>query len=281
MNKKRAFRKQAVDILLVCVLILAGILSIVPLVSIFLHSLENYTPGNVTNISKIFYLPYPISMNQYDKALILDRETLCYFWNSVKIVLPVLLISTAVSLPSGYSLAKFQFPFKLAIFFCYVLVMLLPIQVGIVGTYIFFDKIQLLDHFAGAILPCAFSPFGAFLIYQFMKMIPDSTLESARLDGANEFTIFLTIAVPQAQAGIFSMIVLTLIDIWNLVEIPMLLLRDVRKQPMSVMLRYLDIYQSDIVFAAIMVSTIPLLLLFSLFQDAFSQGIVYSVPVRD
>jgi multiple sugar transport system permease protein len=281
MIRKASFGKKLGDGLMIGILLAAGIVCIIPLLSILIHSFENYPPGSSENLSKIFYLPYPISIHQYEKALIQNRETLWYFWNSVKIALPVLLISTAISLHSGYALAKFQFPWKKPIFFSYVLVMLLPIQVGIVGTYIFFDKIHLLNHFAGVILPCAFSSFGAFLIYQFMKTIPDNTLESARLDGANEWTVFLRIAVPQAKAGISSMFILTLIDIWNLVETPMLLLKDEGKHPMSVMLRYLDLEQSDIVFAAIMVFTIPLLLLFSLCQDALSEGIAHSVPVKD
>ena len=158
--------------------------------------------------------------------------------------------------------------------------MLLPVQVGIVGTYIFFDKIGLTDSHMGVILPGIFSSFGTFLMYQFLRTVPDSTLEEARLEGAGEMTVFLRIVLPQVKAGIASMVILVLIDTWNMVEMPTLLLRRQALQPMSVLLRYSVIGESDTVFASVMIFTVPMLLAFTLFQDSLSEGIAYSVPVK-
>ncbi len=271
-------KRKLCDAAILVFLILTGAAMLLPLLSVFLHSLEN--GGRTGSLYKILYLPFPISLKQYGRALIGDRETLCYFWNSVKIAMPVLLLQAAVSLPGGYALAKFQFPCKRLLFFCYVLVMLLPVQVGVVGAYIFFDRIHLTDSLAGVVLPGAFSTFGAFLMYQFMRTIPDSTLEGARIEGAGELTVFVRIALPQAKAGIASLVILVLIDAWNVVELPMLLLRRQALQPMSVLLRYSGIGESDTVFASIVVFTIPMLLIFTLFQDSLSEGIAYSVPIK-
>lgn len=273
-NKRKINLAAAVFLALICIVIS------VPLASVFVHSLEKHPAGMAENLYQIFYLPFPVSLGQYYRALIQERETLYYFWNSVKIAFPILLFNMMTALPGGYALAKFKFPCKRIIFFCYVLVMLLPVQVGIVGTYIFFDKIHLLDKQAGVVLANMFSPLGTFLIYQFLKVIPDNTLESARIEGAGELTIFWRIVLPQAKAGIASMAILVLIDAWNVVEAPMLLLRRQVLQPMSVMLRYVSIGESDTVFADIMLFAIPMLLVFALFQDSLSEGIAHSVPIK-
>lgn len=275
MNKKKAY--HAVILIFP---VLTGAAIVIPLVSVFLHSLDGSAAGSASGLYKILYLPFPVSFKQYGRALIGDRETLYYFWNSVKITIPVLVFHGAISLSGGYALAKFQFPCKRLLFFCYVLVMLLPVQVGIVGTYIFFDKIGLTDSHMGVILPGIFSSFGTFLMYQFLRTVPDSTLEEARLEGAGEMTVFLRIVLPQVKAGIASMVILVLIDTWNMVEMPTLLLRRQALQPMSVLLRYSVIGESDTVFASVMIFTVPMLLAFTLFQDSLSEGIAYSVPVK-
>jgi len=270
------------DCLLILLVLLVALIAILPLVSVFINSLADPRAGNLIGggAAKIIFKPYPITYRQYYIALLENRETTMYFANTLRIVAPILLFGTLFAIPSGYAFAKFDFPFKKVLFFVYVLVMLLPVQINVVGTYIFFRNIDLVERYAGVILPGIFSSFGAFLIYQFMKSIPDETMESARLDGADEAKILFQIVIPQVKAGIASMLVLILIDSWNMVEMPMAILRDEWLYPMSIMLRYMAMTEPRIVFACVIIFSIPLLLIFLIAQDNLTEGIARSAVIK-
>ncbi|MCL2050243.1 MAG: carbohydrate ABC transporter permease [Lachnospiraceae bacterium] len=259
-----------------------ALVSVLPIISVFINSFVDPTMGSLLNsgAAKVIFKPFPISIKQYYAAILENRETTIFFWNTVKLAAPILIGGILIALPSGYALAKFDFPFKRFLFFCYVLIMLLPIQINVVGTYIFFRNLELVGKHIGVILPGIFSPFGAFLIYQFMKTVPLETMESARLDGASEIRILFKIVIPQVKAGITSMLVLILIDCWNMVEMPMTILNEERLFPMSIMLRYITATDPKIVFAFVALFSIPLLLIFLLAQDNLTEGIARSAVIK-
>lgn len=267
---------------LILLVLLVSVIAILPIVSIFINSFVDPIQASLLTggAAKVIFKPYPVSIKQYYEALFLNRETTILFWNTVRIAVPILVGGLLIALPSGYALAKYHFPLKRVLFFCYVLVMLLPIQINLVGTYILFDRLDLLDKYISVILPGVFSPFGAFLIYQFMKTVPDETLEAARIDGAGEFRILLKIVIPQVRAGITSMLILILIDCWNMVEMPMTLLKDEKIFPMSIMIRFIAITNPGIAFASVALFSIPLILVFFMAQDNLAEGIGRSALIK-
>ena len=282
MKKKITIKKRLTSGL---ILLIAGAIAVavlIPFVSVVLHSFvaPNAIRLNENESARILFLPYPISMKQYLNAILYDRETLIFFWNTVGLTVPILAGGMVVSILSGYGLAKFQFPFKRVVLFTYILVMLLPVQINVVGSYLFFDKLKLIGSRLGVILPGIFSSFGAFLMYQFMKGISDETLESARLDGANELQILIKIVIPQVKSGIASMLILMLIDCWNMVEMPMSILKEERLYPLSIMLRYIGNTDPGIIYAATVVFSIPLLLVFFMAQEQLTEGIKRSGQIN-
>jgi len=275
-------KKRIINFALIVLVFLVSLVAIIPIISIFINSFVHPDQASLLGggMAKIIFKPFPVSLMQYYTAIFLSRETLVFFWNSVRITLPILFGGLLIALPSGYALAKFNFPCKKLLFFCYVLVMLMPIQISIVGTYILFDKIDLLEKFIGVILPGIFSPFGAFLLYQYMKTVPDETLESARIDGAGEIRILIKIVVPQVKAGLTAMLVLILIDCWNMVEMPMTLLKQERLFPMAIMIRYIAQTNPGIVFASVAVFSLPLIILFFVAQENLTEGIGRTVVIK-
>lgn len=267
--------KRLKPLFFLCLFGVIAVVVMLPFASVFLNSLarpESLAGGN----SKLLYLPFPIGFRQYKAALFHTRETVRFFWNTVIVTLPTIAGGIGFAVLSGYGLAKFNFPFKKVLFFTYIMVMLLPIQIQLVGTYMFYDKIGLLGSYIGVILPGAFSPFGAFLIYQFMKNVPYNTMESGRLDGANELVLFVKIVIPQVKSGIASMLMLMLIDCWNMVEMPMTLLGDEARYPLSIMLSNMkpsDSATPSAVYASTIIFTIPILLVFFLAGDSLTEGI--------
>jgi multiple sugar transport system permease protein len=275
-------KKFWINISLVLLVLLVSLVAIIPIASILINSFVDPIKASLLTggAAKVIFKPYPVSIKQYYEALFLNRETTILFWNTVRIAVPILAGGLLIALPSGYALAKFHFPMKRALFFCYVLVMLLPIQINLVGTYILFDSFNLLDKYISVILPGVFSPFGAFLIYQFMKTVPDETLEAARIDGAGELGILLKVVVPQVKAGITSMLILILIDCWNMVEMPMTLLKDESIFPMSIMIRFIAKTNPGIAFASVAIFSIPLILVFFMAQENLTEGIGRSAIIK-
>ncbi|MFR5403891.1 MAG: ABC transporter permease subunit, partial [Clostridium sp.] len=98
----------------------------------------------------------------------------------------------------------YKFPFKKVLFTIYIVVMLMPFQVTMLSSYLVLDKLHLLNTHGSIILPAIFSTFSVFIMYRFFCNIPESIIESARIDGASEFIIFVKIGIPLGMPGIMS-----------------------------------------------------------------------------
>jgi multiple sugar transport system permease protein len=154
-----------------------------------------------------------------------------------------------------------------------VLLMMLPLQVTLVPNYIVLDKMGMIGSYSAIILPGICSAFGVFLLTQTFKSIPDSVLEAARLDGANQFKTLLLVVIPQAKAGIASLVILNFIDTWNMVEQPLVFLKDRLKYPLSIFLSQIKNADLSRAFVCGILAMLPVLLLFLHFKDALMTGI--------
>lgn len=112
----------------------------------------------------------------------------------------------------------------------------MPYQVTLVPNYLVSSWLHLIDTRWAIIFPGAFAPFSVFLLTKFMRRIPVSLIEAAKLDGSSEWQIFTQICLPQCRSALYSIAILVFIDYWNMVEQPLILLPDTTKQPLSVYL---------------------------------------------
>ena len=94
------------------------------------------------------------------------------------------------------------------------------------SNYSTLNAMHLMDTQWAVILPAAFSTFPVFIMYHFFRSIPKGIIESAELDGANKFQVFLHIGVPLGSSGIVSALVLSFLDAWNLIEQPLTFLKN-------------------------------------------------------
>lgn len=195
------------------------------------------------------------------------------FWNSVKIVGMVLLGQAFISIPAAWGLAKYKFRGNRLIFRIYILLMLLPFQAKMLSEYLVLDKLELINTQWSVILPGIFSTFPVFVIYQFFRGIPQEILESARLDGASERIVFLRIGIPIAKNGIVAAVILSFIEYWNMIEQPLIFIKNKQIWPLSMYMPEISKTQIGSSFAKIVVTTLPLLILFLLGQEQMQQGI--------
>ncbi|MCC8079105.1 MAG: ABC transporter permease subunit, partial [Oscillospiraceae bacterium] len=119
-----------------------------------------------------------------------------------------------------------------------------------------------------------------FLLTKFMRRIPVSLIEAARLEGAGEWKVFTRVCLPQCRSALYSVAILTFIDNWNMVEQPLILLSDASKQPLSVYLSEINTGEVGVAFAVATIYMIPSLLLFLHGESYLAEGIAYSGSVK-
>ncbi len=206
-------------------------------------------------------IPEKATGEQFYQVFFRRPEYLDKFWNSVIMTFPTVIGQSVVSALAAFAFAKLNFPFRDKLFFVYIILLILPLQVTLVPNYMVLEKLNMLNNFLAVILPGTFSAFGICLLRQSIKYIPDSSIEAARIDGAGYFKIFTKIILPQIKGGLVTLVLLTFIDNWNIVEQPLIYFEDEGMYPLSVTLG--DIGNSDfgIVFACgVMFMIVPLLI---------------------
>lgn len=239
--------------------------------------------GKKTYISEklnLKLIPDKVSLEQYKTVLFKSSDYLMKFWNSVILVVPIVLFQIIVACLAAYSFARYRGKLKELLFFMYVILMLMPYQVTLVPNYLVADKLGLLDTRMSIILPGIFAPFSVFLLAKVMRRIPTSFIEAAKLDGAGEVQIFTQICLPLSKSAIFSVILLLFIDYWNMVEQPLIMLSDSDYHPLSVFLSKINSGDVGLAFAVAVIYMIPTLLMFFYGEDYLVEGIAYSGGIK-
>ena len=192
------------------------------------------------------------------------------FWISLAISFAIMAGQVIISCISGYGFAKFNFKGKKVFFF------LMPIQVTIVSNYIILDKFNLIGSYASIILPGIFSAFGVFLMTQVFSAIPSDIIEAAKVDGASHLRILFSIVIPCSKPGILSLVILNIIDSWNMVEQPLVFLKDSYEFPLSVFLSRINESDLGLGFACSVLAILPVTFLFLFLSENLIHGIEYS-----
>jgi multiple sugar transport system permease protein len=226
------------------------------------------------------FIPDVVSFSQYITILFKSPDYLVKFWNSVILVVPIVLGQLMVASVAAYGFTRWRGKVRDAIFFVYVILMLMPYQVTLVPNYLVSDWLGILYTRWAVILPGAFAPFSVFLLTKFMRRIPASLIESAKLDGASEWHVFWDICLPQCRSALYSIAILVFIDNWNMVEQPLILLKNEQQQPLSVFLSTINAGEVGIAFAAAVIYMIPGLLMFLHGEAYLVEGITYSGSVK-
>ncbi len=226
------------------------------------------------------FIPDKVSFKQFSTVLFLSPEYLLKFWNSVMYTLPIMIFQTLVASLAAYGFARFQSKFRSAILFVYIIIMLMPYQVTLVPNFLVAEKLGTLDTIWAIILPGIFSPFAVFLLTKAMKRVPSAVVEAAKLDGCNEFQIFYKIYMPLCKNIIYSVMILVFIDYWNMVEQPLVLMKNEDMYPLSVFLSKINSAEVGIAFAVAVIYMIPTLLIFLYGEQYLVEGIANSGSVK-
>lgn len=226
------------------------------------------------------FIPDKVTFSQYISVLIRSPDYLLKFWNSVILVVPIVLMQLVIASVTAYGFTRWRGKVRSFLFFFYVILMLMPTQVTLVPNYLVSDWIGILDTRWAIILPGAFAPFSVFLLTKSMRRIPASLIEAAKLDGSSEWQIFKDICLPQCRSALYSIAILVFIDYWNMVEQPIILLPNAEKQPLSVYLSTINSNEVGLAFAIATIYMVPSLLLFLHGEDYLVEGIAHQGSVK-
>ena len=226
------------------------------------------------------FIPDKVSFSQYWTVLLKSPDYIYKLWNSIILTVPIVFAQLMVASIAAYGFTRWRGKIRDGLFFAYVILMLMPYQVTLVPNYLVSDWLGLLNTRWAIILPGIFAPFSVFLLTKFMRRIPVALIESAKLDGANEWHVFWDICLPQCRSALYSVAILVFIDYWNMVEQPLILLPDADMQPLSVYLSTINAGEIGIAFAVAVIYMIPGLLMFLHGEAYLVEGIAHSGSVK-
>ncbi len=283
MKKKRYFSRGVIFLLCLVFSVAFLLPTVLTITNSFMSESEiasNYgmifsttTGGYVSKTVNLKFIPDKVTFSQYLTGLLRSPEYLLKFWNSVILVVPIVIFQIAVASITAYGFTRWRGRIRSGIFFFYVILMLMPYQVTLVPNYLVSSWLGIINTRWSIILPGIFAPFSVFLLTKFMRRIPYSLIEAAKVDGAGEWEIFTKVCLPQCRTALYSIAILVFIDYWNMVEQPLILLEDSEAQPLSVFLSNINSGEIGLAFAMATIYMVPSLLLFLHGEEYLVEGI--------
>jgi len=198
-----------------------------------------------------------------------------WFLNSVTQSLGFGALSVALCTMAGYALAKYRFRGNNAIFLGVLVSQMIPFNLLIVSLFFIIIQLGLKETYWGAIIPLAASPIGLFFMRVYCMSVNDEMMDSARVDGANEYRIFWSVAVPNMRPGLATLFILFALEYWNNLLWPLIVFTKKENMPLAVGLNtMINAYQTqyDLVLAGSVLATVPIIILFFFLRRQFMEG---------
>lgn len=225
---------------------LFALICILPMITMIIYSLRG-TNGR-------------FSFMQYGVALFQTEDFFIGFWNSTIYTFIIIVINIPLSLLSAYGFSRFDFKGKGILYWLYIILMLMPFQATIVAQHITLKTLKIIDRPMAVIIPNIFSTFGTILMAEYMRGLNKEILDAGRIDGFNEFQLFLKIVAPVCKSIVSALMILIFISYWSMVEQPLIFIKDIIDMPLSVTLNSSRRFR-DIAFAiGTIFSILPMLL---------------------
>jgi raffinose/stachyose/melibiose transport system permease protein len=217
----------------------------------------------------IWALPKRVITSNY--AYLIKHNFLNYFANSTVVMVGAIALMLFLASLAAFGLGKYSFKGNRLIYGYFILGLLFPAQVGIVPLFNIVKLLHLYNSLIGIVLMYAAAmSIPVLIMTNFLSNVPDSILESAKIDGAGAFRIYWQITMPLIQPAIGALVPLTAIGLWNDFFYPLVfIITDIKKTvPLGVLSYYsgrngiFDMSKYGIAFAAISASIIPMLILY-------------------
>lgn len=200
-----------------------------------------------------------------------------FYQNSLVAAALTTLVAGVHNALAGFALAKFRFKGERAVFWLVMSTMMLPVQVSFIFAYIAAGRLGMVDNIQALVVPFAVSGFGIYSMRQAIATVPDSLLEAGRLDGMSDLELFWHVVRPIAWPTIAALGIFTFVASWNSFFWPLVVVDSVHSKTLPLAVAELSagryVQSWPVRMAAMTILTLPLIVVFVVFQRAFVRGV--------
>ncbi|HUS91998.1 MAG TPA: carbohydrate ABC transporter permease [Phycisphaerae bacterium] len=258
--------------LLYAVLVLAGALTLVPLVWLVACSLKN----SEDFFAHVFFPALDRFTLDNFRELFRQMPFLRLMMNSLFVAGTTVMVQLFFSSLGGFALARYEFRGKRVIMIVMLATMMIPAQVMLAPLYELITRMRLADTYLGLVVPGAVSVFGMYLFRQSMLQLPDELLQAGRIDGCSEFGLYWRIAIPVSRPMIGAFCLIAFMGTWNSFLWPQIILQSKELFTLPIALNQLvGLQRQDygVLMAGTLLSILPVAGLFLVLQKEFLSGL--------
>ena len=235
-------------------------------------------------------LPTPLwpsrwSLENYHELLVrrlidgawFDYRIVPALWNSLGIAALSTGLGLLLTVPAGYAFAKLRFRGRERLLKLLIASLVVPGQVAMLPLFLIFKELGLINSYAGVILPSLAGIFAILFVRQATLAIPDEMIDAARLDGAGEMRIFARIVLPLLAPITVTLALFMFLGSWNDFLWPLIILADQQRYTLPVAVAAIareHAADAELMMAAAVVTTLPVLLLFLSLQRYYMRGLL-------
>ena len=259
--------------LLYFLLAFIAILCLMPLVWMISASLMATGESNVFP-PKI--LPDKATFSQYQN-LFSRLNITKYFLNSIIVSAGITAVSLFINSMAGFAFAKYRFAGRKNLFKLLLSFMVVPAQVTMLPLFLMLKYMGLINTYMAVIIPGMASVFGIFLIRQYLLSVPDSLIEAAKIDGASDLQIYISLILPLARPILITLAIFTFMGAWNDFLWPLIAMTNDSMYTLPVALANLmgeHNQDTELMMAGSIVTILPILLVFLALQKYYIKGIM-------
>jgi len=204
-----------------------------------------------------------------------------YFVNTVIVTGGSMLLALLLTATTAYVLARFSFRGKGLVYYLYLSSLTIPSLMMVVPMFFLFSDLNIDNSLSGIVLLYAVTamPMGMFILIGFFKTLPHELEESAVIDGASPYGVFFKIMFPLALPGLITISIVNVLSFWNEYQYALVLISDAAKYTLPIGLAFMQgemQYRVEYgpLFAGLLISTVPVILVYIAFQRQIGDGIV-------
>lgn len=245
----------------------------------------SFMPRGESNAFPPPFWPSRWSVENYHELLVrrlidgawFDYRIMPALWNSIWVASVSTLLGLLLTVPAGYAFAKLRFRGRARLLQLLIASLVVPGQVAMLPLFLIFRELGLVNSYAGVILPSLAGIFAILFVRQATLAIPDEMLDAARLDGASEIRIFRSIVLPLLAPVTVTLALFMFLGSWNDFLWPLIVLADQHKYTLPVAIAAIGrehAADGELMMAAAVVTTMPVLLLFLCLQRYYIGGLL-------
>ncbi|MZQ86566.1 ABC transporter permease subunit [Paenibacillus sp. 5J-6] len=251
---------------------LGALVSLYPIFLMLTSSLKT----NIQILKNPMSLPTSISFAAYSK-LVHQIPFFTYFWNSLVVSVVSVVLILLFGVMASFYIARYPFRWNGALFFFFLLGMMIPIKLGIVPLFLLMKKLSMLNSIWSlvSVYTAIGMPLAILILTGFFRTLPKELEEAARIDGASDFGVMWHVLLPLIRPAIGTVMIMNFIMAWNDFFFPLIFIQDDTMKTIPVgMLSLFGQYSTDLsmLFAGLTLASVPMMVIFFLASKQFMEG---------